>query len=329
MDNYDAKQYGQLVGGTIEGVIIDPSGGDYMTFVGLQVRMPDGTIKHAWVQRDWEGNGPGVLAIENAPNEVTAPPDPPKPPAPAPPSNKNWHTTIDEYIDENVEVLGEGESRLINYLKKSAIHDGEIATSKDFDIEDALRLAMLGVLQTWTSGLETTFYLDPIEVCIDRIIRYMRSNPHIPQKRLENTLHDWKVMIDENVILDAIKTMVSRGQLRTYKVKEKVEGLGTYDIPHVALIFGRGIDDASIFEPPEIAVLEALTVVDCLSINELHDFLGGEKPKLNSLLKNLVGRKKLEKVSEKRGRCRVAYRITKDGKAWLDRWYRVKDARAA
>lgn len=33
---------------------------------GFQVSMPDDTLRHVWVNRDQEGNGPGALEIEES-----------------------------------------------------------------------------------------------------------------------------------------------------------------------------------------------------------------------------------------------------------------------
>jgi len=333
-------QYKKLTGGTITGFIVDDSD-EWATFIGLQVTMPSGAVKNVWVQRDTEGNGPGFLSIENDIAEATAPPTPLTPPSLTPPSGKsntvyqpeplpNVHVGIDEWVDTKVEFLGDGEKALINALKVAALTDGEISQCNGYDIDDALRLADEGVLKMWQDGQETTFYLDPVELCIDRIIRFMRrsrDNFVLPRIRLENSLDDWKVMIDAACIFDAVSTMQERGQVMIRERTETVGDLGAVSVPYVSLVFGRGLDSPSLFSREEVEALKALTsdATPSLSATELHAEIGGPKGRFLTVLNGMVSWKRLEKVEEKRGRCKFAYRVTPDGEEWLARAMRCAD----
>lgn len=326
------KQYDGLVGGTIVGTIVDPDGNGYESFCGIQVKMPSGAVKNVWVQRDTEGNGPGFLAIEDERHEAIAPPQPPSPPSLTPPTGNavdrpeplpEVHVGLDEWIDTKVDFLGEGEKALIEALKVEALTDGNISQRRDCDIDDALRLAEEGVLEMWQSGQETTFYINPLELCIDRIIRHMRrsrDNYVLPQMRLERDIDDWKVMIDVECIMNAIAEMQRRGQA---VVRPDPQG----GFPNVSLLFSRGLDCPDIFTREEVETLKALTAdgVDCLNLTELREQTGGRKNRLMTVLAGMVEVGRLEKVEEKRGRCKYAYRVTEKGEQHLARALRCAD----
>ena len=60
-----------LVGGRITGAVQTPDTDDpFADFAGLIVTLPNGTVRHAWVQRDAEGNGAGWLDIETPEEEA-------------------------------------------------------------------------------------------------------------------------------------------------------------------------------------------------------------------------------------------------------------------
>lgn len=54
----------KLIGGVIEGIIEDPDNDEYAHWQGLQVRLADGQLVNAWIDRDKEGNGPGCLNLD-------------------------------------------------------------------------------------------------------------------------------------------------------------------------------------------------------------------------------------------------------------------------